>query len=239
MATFAFTTTDTTFTLTVNSAEVGTWDKTEKPDHAYKVDITGPSVILSLNNPYYSATIGSSDTLTIDGEAEAGTIAAKGEAIKDAVYTAGGATEVTYYSRKTVLTDAQIKALPSTPVELVPAPGAGKVVMVSDYVWQVKTPGADYTNIEFGETSSITLIYGADYQDDASEGFENIGFCFENNRINRFCGVGFLQVKTWEEAAIINKAVYLYAENGSSGNFTGGHASNTLEITVFYSIVDL
>lgn len=55
------------------------------------------------------------------------------------------------------LTDAQIKALPTTAVQLVAAPGAGKM-LVPFLVWMHLTWVADYTNIS--ANSKIQVRYG-------------------------------------------------------------------------------
>jgi hypothetical protein len=55
---------------------------------------------------------------------------------------------VNEFTRKSIitLTDADIKALPTTPFELVPNPGANKVIVPKDYFLIMKA-AASYTNI--------------------------------------------------------------------------------------------
>src|SRR5690242_19531048 len=57
----------------------------------------------------------------------------------------GGGSSVVQTATKT-LTDAQIKALPTTPIELVAAPGSGKVIWWSMIVLRATIAGS-YTNI--------------------------------------------------------------------------------------------
>lgn len=240
MATYAFTTTDSAFTLSVNSVEVGTWDKADKADHTYKVDITGPSVILSLNNPYYSAAITGSDTVTIDEETQEGTIAATGEAIKDAVFTAGGAVEVTVLSRKITLTHTDLITLGGAEgIEIVPAPGAGKAILVDKWILGPQNVVADYTNTTGGHL--LYLTYGADWQDDASA-----GVVVNDHLLDDGGGAGFIRGAAGKAVPfqtssfmIDNIGVYLQISNGGAGVLTGGNAANTLTINVFYSIIDL
>ena len=153
-----------------------------------------------------------------------------------------GATEVTVYQLKTTLTDAQIKALPTTPVEVVPAPGAGKMLLLNQVsiVYPASSVMNSYDNIDAGATY-VSVIYGSDYQEEGSGYVNDIGRLFEQPgnifKVKPFNidGVDWVTIASPVE----NQGFFLYADNNASNNLTGGDPANTLEVTVFYSIVDL
>lgn len=149
------------------------------------------------------------------------------------------------------LTDAQIKALPGTIVEVVPAPGAGKVLILVDAFLRVDCSGGIYSNRTGGAdifSDSIHFVYGND-DADASQYVVASGFL-------GYAGVSIaalgrpLQVDesagwhgrippsvAFAASVYENKAINLIAYN-DAGDFTGGHVDNTIEATVNYRIVD-
>jgi hypothetical protein len=142
------------------------------------------------------------------------------------------------------LTHDQIKALPSTAFDVVPAPGAGKMNQFILGIIEVDTAAGAYTNvnaaaqIQFqlaptGNATPITTGVPLDgtldvagtalnsvLQDTTNTGFGNafladIGISFDNLSIGVWIG------------------------NGGAGPFEDGHASNSMKITVIYQIIDL
>lgn len=173
----------------------------------------------------------------------------------------GGATEVTVYQLKTTLTDAQIKALPTTPVELVPAPGAGKTIMVQSVLFYRPTLVALYAG--YVEYDQVCLAYATHPSGNSAinTGFSHVvtdmtitdlrdllfqetydSPVFYDSPAQLFVD-GYVPAKRLASSKtdIENKGIVykLISGDGEPVNWTGGHASNTLEITVFYSIVDL
>lgn len=182
-------------------------------------------------------------------------IAANGEAADP--NTGNVPVEVVVYQLKTVLTDAQIKALPTTPVQLVPAPGAGKILIFHSAV--VSKPA--FTT-PYGNTADFDGIYiglvdsGVDrgwWKDSSSNGLDDLGQLLgsaDNSARIFYDGVATDIAGTALDSIFQRARTISFNGNGinqplnilgqtSNGNFTGGHASNTLEVTVFYSIVDL
>jgi hypothetical protein len=179
-----------------------------------------------------------------------------------------GDVQVAIYQRKVILTDAEIKGLPTTPVEIVPAPGAGKVLNVLQVSLLINNVAGQYT-ITNTDDGFIALFYstGSGWDEVASERLMDSVSLMNtltllttflttpmNNRMvvlgpyrnnaygNPFGGTGdgaFLsQPTTLNILAGVNKGLYLIAENADE-NYGGGNAANTLSVTIMYSIVDL
>lgn len=154
----------------------------------------------------------------------------------------------TVYSASDTLTDAQIKALPTTPVEIVPAPGAGKRYQLIGGSLKIDSTAGAYTN----------------FSEDAGDGFNIEAGNMVLSSLADFAVVGWLlgeaQSSTFEIAGPYmtkpatgsrvstngsatadyeNGAMVLTCNNGELGDFTGGHADNTGSITVIYFEVSL
>lgn len=150
-------------------------------------------------------------------------------------------TEITYYSRKTVLTDAQIKTLADVYPELVPAPGAGKALIFIGAAYLYKSPGGvgydgitSETNlvINYGETN---MASGPTLFDNAVEQYAYSSPISKTVSTGNWAGYNQTEFSNFTPE---NQPITLMLTNGFV-NLTGGHPDNTLEVTVFYSIVDL
>lgn len=147
--------------------------------------------------------------------------------------------------RIVVLTHSQIAALPTVPVEIVPAPGVGRAIeLVQAYAVSNWYPIDQYSNISHEGFLTFALWYG-DKEYQASD-WGNIS-PFGNNinkpmwRFLPWLAVASDSTRALRLSAnyIDNLPLLLRVTNGANGNFTGGHASNTLTVTVFYFLVDL
>jgi hypothetical protein len=100
MATFAFTTTSSTFTVSLNGSQISAWPRLNRAEDDYKADVTDDVLILSLKNPYYSAHITEDDTVTIGGETFEGTLYELSSELKDNVLSkeAPGAAAYSVYT---------------------------------------------------------------------------------------------------------------------------------------------
>lgn len=146
------------------------------------------------------------------------------------------------------LTDAQIKALPTSAVEIVAAPGAGQMLVpiraVLSFRWT-----ANYTNI--ASTAAIGVTHANGYgmltslfQQPSSQ----IGNLLANDEnalaiLAPLMEIDFTGQKPYGQqfwpGAFENLNLTIGGYNGFSGNFTGGDAANTLLVTVYYLVVDL
>ena len=148
------------------------------------------------------------------------------------------------------LTDAQVKALPTTIVEIVAAPGPGKV-LIPTYVLLRLLAAVDYANIDGDAYLKVDHGLGGAF---VSLLFQASGF------VSAFLQPGDptdgihasmlpTQVKHpvtsmsgadtgFYDSDIVNKALAMSAYNGASGDFTGGNAANVLTVTVFYATIE-
>src|SRR5574338_966553 len=67
---------------------------------------------------------------------------------------------VAVYQHSIQLTDAQIKALPTTPIEVIPAKGPNTVIMLHSAFLYMNENAGLYTN-QSGTTCNIGFYYGA------------------------------------------------------------------------------
>jgi hypothetical protein len=164
---------------------------------------------------------------------------------------------VPVYQRKITLTDAQIKSLPGTILELVPAPGVGKIIVVDKVVmisnFSAAYIGADTLNgtleISVGNSLSIASLPNVDAE--VSQLQQLLGNTGQKLSIT----TGSPSVRynsSWDATLSDVIGIELTGDYGAENqnvnirvggtietDFTGGDPSNTLGITVFYSIVEL
>ncbi len=142
------------------------------------------------------------------------------------------------------LTDAQIKALPTTGIEIVAAPGAGKAIDIISCIVSTNFVTA-YTNItdaslsfldndgsEIGLTLPTTVILGTTTR---YIGKMTTPLVFLGS--GSFDGSFITQPTSF--ADIENKPIVIKDYYAGVSNYTGGNAANTLKVTVYYVVVDL
>ena len=133
------------------------------------------------------------------------------------------------FSRTTTLTHNQILLLQTNPVEVVPAPGVGKVNLLINSLVVTDFSMGNYSN-EVG--SYFEIAYEAGDPTSISIGI---------GHLNGTTRISSLQHSAEDESYDLvnteNKSLNLII-NGSA-NLQDGHASNTLTITVFYVVADV
>lgn len=145
------------------------------------------------------------------------------------------------------LTDAQIKALPSTKVLLVAAQGSNKAVIPVSCIAISNFTGGAYTH-DAGASWQLTLqdgtTIGAPFVadtalDDATNIYINQIACIDQGP----GGGDFTGVLVTGSAALVgsynNKGIYLSDSFNGIDDYTVGNAANTLKVVLYYIVVDL
>lgn len=159
------------------------------------------------------------------------------------------ATGVQLCSAQVTLTDAQIKALPTTGIQIVAAPGAGKIIRPFKTFLDTNTSAGAYTNLADGgfitietggnglgqvignnaatSNSELTDLLGVASQrgQDVDQSYQDYQATFDGVYSYSFALSG-----------PTNGALTIRAYNAAAGNFTGGNAANTLKVTVLYLV---
>jgi len=168
-----------------------------------------------------------------------------------------GAVEVSVLSEAVTLTDAQIKALPNGAAhegvfQLLPPLGANKI-----YDFISATVVADFSAGIYGNisaTSQLVIVLGPSIAD-----FLNVSAIIDEavgTGVTQLLGGLFKHYGRWPkegfvasnqvqaimntplDSTMINQPMQLYCFN-DVGNFTGGHASNYMRISILYTIIDV
>lgn len=141
-----------------------------------------------------------------------------------------------------ILTDSQIKNLASAPIEIIPAQGTGKMILVLGgvAVWDVSA--GFYTNIHADAAAYL--------QYESGSGMASSLFKIQDgttNKVSRILPYALVADGAWDGSLfgetdyysnVSNKNVEIYFDN-PLGEVQGGHADNTLTVTAYYVVVDL
>jgi hypothetical protein len=162
---------------------------------------------------------------------------------------AGGAVQ----TATVALTDAQIKALPTTARTVVAGPAAGQMHVIVGALFQVDTTVAAYTNIDAAAaTLFLTVASGA--QSKRQVQIENTPNSTELTDLLAGFSKAWIYAGAWSAMLVADAHVFgsnndgydweaapitVKATNGASGNFTGGNAANTMTVTVLYVTISI
>lgn len=146
------------------------------------------------------------------------------------------------FSASVILNNDQIKALPTTPVTLVPAPGAGKVIQLISAVWicNFQAPYGNFaTEVCTGQMSVNNRSVSSIYDENQNGALGSTGtpyLMFSQYQLAD--GVQTLTCWPDDASGLENKPLTMYFLNNDS-NFTGGDPANTIKVDVYYVVVDL
>ena len=194
-------------------------------EYAELVDSTG-AVVYSVNKPYgedVTAEVNAAQCVTDD------TVAIKKETV--------------------TLTNAQILTLPTAQVTILAAPGAGKRYLYHGGQVVIHNTAGVYGAVHSGDgtAAKVTIMCGPQVscpapigwilEDGSEDALHELPPRVEASGPGDFEGiiVGFSDYVSEYE----NMPLRIRGTNGASVNFTGGHADNTMDVTVFYSIADV
>ncbi len=154
------------------------------------------------------------------------------------------------------LTNAQVKALPTTPITLIAAPGSGNRLRPLAVSYSFATGSGAYTNID-ATYADLHLMLGTDYVgygpvDDASTippltlvtsvlGTAATRIFDQGMPPQQGTPVagsaGYVQtIAFYNRNQQENAALMIAMDNNGTGNLTGGNAANTLTVTIYYAI---
>jgi hypothetical protein len=133
------------------------------------------------------------------------------------------------YEKTVTLTDDQIKALPTTPIEILAAPGPNKVFSFISATMLLNS-SAIYSNVA-----------GAAVQFRLSAGGQNFAsYLVADNSLDTDTGIFQFNFDATAFGEVLsNRAVNLELVNPINGDLTGGNAANTLTVSVIYKIITL
>lgn len=145
--------------------------------------------------------------------------------------------------KTTVLTDTQIKALPTTPITILSGI-AGKQIIPVAIVLQLDASAAAYTNVTAGVGAFLSLFVG----DEVSTHLRNDAFLAAAlKKVSQLTPASFNDAVPNTQFFIYSNAATQSVRTGmdatlhctnAAGDFTGGNAANQLTATIFYNLID-
>lgn len=150
----------------------------------------------------------------------------------------------------TELTDAQIKALPTTAISLIDAPAGNQRIKIHNVTYTCYFEHGAYTNVDTDDaTLEVQTTSGARLggflANDSGDSLTTLTTLFAS-AVVRVVDVGpyatnvagaYIQpLLTTTPGLLAGNGVQLAATNNGAGNFTGGHTSNRLTVQVYYSV---
>lgn len=130
------------------------------------------------------------------------------------------------------LTNAQIKALPTTAVDLIAAPGSNRMIQFLQALLVLDVSAGKYTNVDAAALMRIRSKSGLVSLSNDSDHtlLDTANDKYIVTLTAKVDGVGYTRDKR------DNRAVQLFCTNASAGDFTGGDTANTLKVYITYLI---
>lgn len=174
-----------------------------------------------------------------------------------------GTNEAGQILKKTAtLTDAQIKALPTTPIELIGAPGAGYRIKIISGSLRLNNLAGVYNNVNADyfavqiHVPLVTWVVGGSWINDSTMTFAltqgtDVFHGGVGNRLTDLIAPGFSGLDAGASSGagewVVNNglvgtvdydgtAIQISIDNNGSGVLTGGNSANTLLVNLLYTI---
>lgn len=161
----------------------------------------------------------------------------------------GSASGAAILKAEVTLTDAQVKALPTTAFTLVAAPGLGFTIVPLMVYLNSKFVAGAYTNINANSSMQVDLPVGSTWSNYlANDSGASLTY------LSTFLGAssGRVVFREYQDVSTTspgwgplvyppgstfeNGALQLKVDNGGSGDFTGGNAANGLKVVTYYTV---
>ena len=155
-------------------------------------------------------------------------------------------SEVTVLLQTVVLSDAQIRALPTTPFTIVPAPGVGKKVVPITADITLDNQAGAYDATSSGERF-WQLVYVTAPNPTETSGLFSVNaltvagvWAGSIPALGTFnANEGYLQAALTGAENIENTALAIGDVYNGVDDYTGGNAANSLKVSVLYAIIDI
>lgn len=185
---------------------------------------------------------------TLDGTEKASVIqnGALVETTTQGIANLGGGGGSSILTKTITINDSDFKTLPSTAIEIIPAPGVGKIILPISFYAKLNASAGQYTNLD--PASNVLNIGWGDSSGAFVDNMMYITFSFIETLTTDWTigGIfGFISANMYDavqavetgERNVENTALVVGAYN-SLGNFTGGNVTNIFKLTVVYMILD-